>query len=55
MKTTKTNNPITLVQRLVLWLLVTGFLAVVGVGCQTAHGFGEDVQKAGEKIQDGTK
>jgi len=24
-------------------------------GCQTAHGFGEDVEHAGEKIQDGTR
>jgi len=24
-------------------------------GCQTAHGFGEDVEHAGEKIQEGTR
>ena len=49
------TNQITLVQRLVLLLLVTGLLAIVGVGCRTAHGFGEDMQKAGEGIQEGTK
>jgi predicted small secreted protein len=48
-------NQIALLQRFVLSLLVTAFLAVVGVGCNTAHGFGKDVEKAGEKIQDGTK
>ena len=48
-------SPITLVQRLVLLLLVTGILAIVGVGCNTAHGFGKDMEKAGEGIQDGTK
>jgi predicted small secreted protein len=50
----KTNH-ITLVQRLVLLLLVTGILTIAGVGCRTAHGFGEDMQKAGEGIQNGTK
>ena len=43
------------VQSIVLSLLVTTLLAIVGVGCNTAHGFGEDMEKAGEKIQDGTK
>jgi hypothetical protein len=28
---------------------------VVTVGCSTAHGFGKDVEKAGEKIQEGTE
>ena len=43
------------VQSIVLSLLVTTLLAIVGVGCNTAHGFGKDMEKAGEKIQDGTK
>jgi len=49
------TSEIRLVQRLVLLLLVTGLLAIVGVACRTAHGFGEDMQKAGEGIQEGTK
>jgi predicted small secreted protein len=44
-----------LVQRLVLVLLATTLLAIVGVGCNTAHGFGKDMEKAGDKIQEGTK
>ena len=28
--------------------------AIVGLGCNTVHGFGKDTEKAGEKIQDGT-
>jgi len=44
-----------LVRRLVLLFLATTLLAIVGVGCNTAHGFGKDVEKAGDKIQDGTR
>ncbi|MHB8524525.1 MAG: entericidin A/B family lipoprotein [Limisphaerales bacterium] len=46
---------ITLFKRTVLLLFVTAFLAVVGLACNTAHGFGKDVEKAGEGIQNGTK
>ena len=57
------NNPnqntnkymITLFKRTVVLLFVTALLVIAGVGCNTAHGFGKDVEKAGEKIQDGTK
>jgi entericidin A len=42
-------------QRLVPLLLIAAFLVIVGVGCNTAHGFGKDMEKAGEKIQDGTQ
>jgi len=44
-----------LVQRLALSLLAITFLAMAGMGCNTAHGFGKDVKKAGEGIEDGTK
>jgi predicted small secreted protein len=43
------------VKRIVVLLFVTAFLATVGVGCNAAHGFGKDVESAGESIQDGTK
>ncbi len=49
----KTHHP-TLTQRIVLLLLAATLLAAVGVGCNTAKGFGKDMEKAGEKIQDGT-
>jgi len=46
------SNPF---KRAVVLLIVTAFLAIVSLGCNTAHGFGKDVEKAGEGIQDGTK
>jgi predicted small secreted protein len=36
-----------------VFLLAAGLVAFSG--CRTAHGFGEDMEKAGESIQDGTK
>jgi predicted small secreted protein len=45
----------TFFKRIVVLVFVTSLLAIVGVGCNTAHGFGKDVEKAGESIQDGTK
>ena len=45
----------TLFKRIIALLFVTALLAVVGTGCNTAHGFGKDVSKAGEGIQNGTK
>ncbi len=47
-------SPITLAQRLVLLFFAAALLAVGSVGCNTAHGFGKDMEKAGEKIQQGT-
>lgn len=44
----------TLTKRIVVLLFVTVLLAVVGQGCNTAHGFGKDMERTGEKIQDGT-
>jgi predicted small secreted protein len=46
---------ITLIKRIVVLLIVTASLVIVGVGCNTAHGFGKDIESAGEGIQDGTK
>ena len=44
-----------MLKRLGLLLLVTTVLALAGVGCNTAHGFGKDVSNAGDSIQKGTK
>ncbi len=49
------TRQITVIQQLVLLLFVTTLLAIVGVGCNTAHGFGKDVSNAGDSIQKGTK
>ncbi len=46
---------ITHATRIVALFSVTAFLVFASVGCNTAHGFGKDVEKAGEKIQHGTK
>jgi len=46
---------ITLTKRIIVLLFVTALLAIVGTGCNTAHGFGKDMEKAGEGIQNGTK
>jgi predicted small secreted protein len=46
---------ITFIKRIVVLLFVTSLLAIVGVGCNTAHGFGKDIESAGDSIQDGTK
>jgi len=46
---------ITLTKRSIVLLFFTALLAVVGIGCNTAHGFGKDIEKAGDKIQEGTR
>ena len=46
---------ITPIKRIVVLLFVAAFLALAGLGCNTAHGFGKDVSKAGDSIQNGTK
>ena len=43
------------IKRIVVLWFVTTLLAMVGLGCNTANGFGKDMEKAGEKIQNGTK
>jgi predicted small secreted protein len=49
------TDQITRLQRIVLSLLITVLLAIVGVGCNTANGFGKDVKNAGESIENGSK
>jgi predicted small secreted protein len=41
--------------RIFLILYLATLLVVSATGCRTAHGFGEDMQSAGEKIQDKTE
>jgi len=42
-------------KRIVVLLFVTALLVIAGVGCNTAHGFGQDMESAGDSIQNGTK
>jgi predicted small secreted protein len=44
----------TSLKRFAVLLCLTALLAVVSTGCHTAHGFGKDMQDAGEGIQHGT-
>jgi predicted small secreted protein len=37
-----------------LTLIMSIYLLLAGTGCRTAHGFGEDMENAGEKIQEKT-
>ena len=46
---------ITLSIRNVVLLLVITLVAIVSIGCQTAHGFGKDVSNTGNAIQKGTQ
>ena len=45
----------TLFKRIVILLFLSALVSIAGMGCNTAHGFGKDVEKAGEGIQNGTK
>jgi len=42
-------------KNIIVVLFVAALLAIASIGCNTAHGFGKDMEKAGEKIQEGTK
>ena len=44
-----------IINRAVVLLFVTALLAVLGMGCNPAHGFGRDMEKAGDTIQKGTR
>ncbi len=49
------NNMKMPLNRSLVLLAFAFLLGMAGMGCNTAHGFGKDVERAGEKIQDGTK
>ena len=38
-------------QRILMTLMLLGMLGTLA-GCNTMHGFGQDVERGGEKIQD---
>jgi predicted small secreted protein len=41
--------------RLICLILTASFLALATAGCQTSKGFGKDVEKLGDKIQEKSK
>ena len=49
------KNMTTLSRPIIVLLFATEIPAITSIGCNTAHGFGKDVEKAGEGIQNGTK
>ena len=48
------TNMITSFKHIVVLLCITTLPAIVGMGCETAHGFGKDASNDGEG-QNGTK
>lgn len=49
------TDSISALKRILLLILVVSISAVGGLGCNTANGFGKDMERTGEKIQDGTR
>jgi predicted small secreted protein len=43
-----------MIKRLIIALFATAIFVAAGTGCRTAHGAGEDIERAGEKIQEHT-
>ena len=43
-----------MIKRIVILLVATVTLITAATGCRTAHGAGEDMERAGEKIQEKT-
>ena len=44
-----------LLKRMTVLFFLGALVAVAGLGCHTAHGFGQDMKDAGQGIQNGTK
>jgi predicted small secreted protein len=42
----------TMIKRIFLLLVATASLIISTLGCHTVHGAGEDIEHAGQKIQD---
>jgi predicted small secreted protein len=44
-----------LLKRLFVAFIFIALVAAVGMGCHTAHGFGQDMKDAGQGIKNGTQ
>jgi len=51
----KAPNNIVSFKRLAFLAIALAIVSTVGVGCNTLHGFGRDVERTGEKIEAGAK
>lgn len=43
-----------MIARIITMIFAAALLTIAATGCRTAHGFGEDMEHAGDKIQDKT-
>ena len=43
-----------MIKRFIIALFAMGLLAIASTGCNTVHGAGEDIEHAGDKIQENT-
>jgi len=43
-----------MIKRLIIALFAAAIFVVASTGCRTAHGAGEDIERAGENIQEHT-
>ncbi len=48
-------NSTILIKRVAVLAIIVALVAIAGLGCHTANGFGKDMKEAGQGIQDGTK
>ena len=46
-------NPLS--KRIVVLLFLAALVSLVGLGCHTANGFGQDMKDAGQGIKNGTQ
>jgi len=42
-------------KRITLLILASGLVVLFGAGCSTAQGFGRDIEKTGDKIEDAAR
>jgi predicted small secreted protein len=49
------NNMPQLLKRMTVLFFLSALVALAGLGCHTANGFGQDMKDAGQGIQNGTK
>jgi predicted small secreted protein len=51
----QTQNMIPLTKRIIVLFFICALAVIASLGCHTAHGFGQDMQDAGQGIKNGTQ